>query len=252
MASIEQNRTNWDDPSSWERDGDNWSDTWGSTRMLWFGTVLPRIASWLPAGRLLEIACGHGRITEFLLDDCEHYTGIDLAPSCIEHCRQRFAGRSSAEFHETDGKTIPGVEDESVDFALSWDSLVHADIEAMTGYVEQLARKLRPGGAAFLHHSNLAEFCDESGKPTVDNPHWRDATTSARAVRELCSANGLLCRSQELVQWNTTVHTDSFTVLSRPETGATSECETTVVAHPDMGAEIAHFRTLDRLYRVER
>jgi hypothetical protein len=46
----------------------------------------------------------------------------------------------------------------SVDFAFSFDSLVHAEADVIQAYVEQLASILRPGGAAFIHHSNLGQY----------------------------------------------------------------------------------------------
>jgi hypothetical protein len=47
------------------------------------------------------------------------------------------------------------IENGSIDFAFSFDSLVHAESDVMSSYAHELARVLKPGGVAFLHHSNL-------------------------------------------------------------------------------------------------
>ena len=246
MPSIDHNRSNWDDPRNWLRDGEEWSESWGSTASMWFGSILPRIAPLLPAGHLLEIACGHGRVTEYLLRHATKYTGIDLAPSCVDICRRRFAASEHAAFHVTDGRSLDAVADGSVDVVFSWDSLVHAERDAVLGYVEALARKLRPGGSAFLHHSNLGAFVDAEGKPVVPNPHWRATSVSAELVRTHALQHGLHAAAQELVQWGVGYENDCFTVLRRaPADGQPAR----IVRHPDFATELQHFRQLDQLYR---
>lgn len=219
MPSIEANLASWN--RDWGHDGSDWSSAWGSTAAMWRGSVLARIAPFVPTGALLEIAPGRGRLTEHLLPLCTSYVGIDLAPACVAACRERFADVGHARFAPTDGKTLPGVDDASVDFAFSWDSLVHAAKDVLRAYVGELARVLRPGASAFVHHSNLAAFVDgDTGKLTVENPHWRDPTVSAELVRQACREHGLSCHVQELVQWGVPYHNDCFTLLQRPTDGA--------------------------------
>lgn len=247
MPTIRTNLTNWDDPSNWPDHGEGWSQSWGSSASMWHGSILPRIAPFLPAKRLVEIACGHGRVTHFLLQHCEEFVGLDLSPSCVAHCEERFSGVPNARFATTDGCSIDAVE--GAEFVFSWDSLVHADAEALGGYVRSLARVLAPGGAAFLHHSNLGAFVDESGSLTVENQHWRDPGVSAASIRDVAAQHGLRCCSQELVQWGGSVYNDCFSLLRRAESDGDQRAETKVFEHPDMGSEMNHFRQLDALYR---
>ena len=160
MPSIDANRNSWD--KAWGHDGDEWSQSWGSTESMWRGSIMPRIGRFLPAHSVLEIAPGRGRISEYLLPQCQQYVGVDLAAACVEACKTRFADVAHARFATTDGLTLTGVDDASVDFAFTWDSLVHADAEVLRSYLSELARVLRPGGAAFVHHSNLLAFVDEA------------------------------------------------------------------------------------------
>lgn len=248
MPTIAENLANWNDPSRWSDDGNEWSHAWGGTPTMWFGSILPRIAANLPAGCVLEIACGHGRVTEFLLAHCQRYVGVDLAPNCVALCAQRFADVRSASFVVTDGRTLAGVGDGEVDFAFSWDSLVHAEQEAVEGYVRELARVLRPGGTAFLHHSNLAEQVGADGRLQVENPHWRASTVSAARVRTWARQHGLHCLAQELLQWGSPVWNDCFTLLRRPSPGAVA-VEPRIFQHPGFATELDFFRQLDATWR---
>ncbi len=254
MASFDENRSRWNKAESWGRAGDNWSDPWGSTTAMWHSSILPRIAAWLPAATILELAPGHGRVTQFLLNHCDRYIGVDLAEACVEACQQRFAERSNATFHVSDGMSLPMIEDATdengIDFAFSWDSLVHANPAALEGYLRALGTRLRPGAVAFLHHSNLGAFRGEDGELTVvDEADWRDQMTSAEAVRGFAKAAGLQCRSQELVQWSNEHHGDCFTVVRRPAAGESADdVQPVVYESPFMRQEISYCRILNELY----
>jgi SAM-dependent methyltransferase len=242
MPSREENVANWS-AHDWSLRGDDWSVGWGSTPMLWYGTILPRIHFLLPARHLLEIAPGYGRVTAFLLEHARRYTGVDITPRCVEACRERFGSRAEVEFHLNDGASLDVVADDSVDVALSWDSLVHADPEVLQAYVASLARKLVPGGRAFLHHSNLGAVIAEHGK--VPNPHWRDERMSAELMRRFCAEAGLALDGQQLVGWGTEAHNDCFSWLRRPRAGE-EPVAGEVLVHPAFGSEVAHCGWLHR------
>lgn len=249
MPSIDQNRSNWDNPGNWVRDGEEWSQSWSSTQSMWLTTIQSRIGALLPTDHLLEIACGHGRVTSWLLPNCRRYTGIDLAPSCVAICRERFATSAHATFHENDGRTLPKVADSSVDFAFSWDSLVHAESDAILGYLSELGRVLKPGGRAFLHHSNLGAFVVD-GKVTIPNDHWRATSVDARLVREAAARHGLHAEAQELVQWGARETNDCFSLLRRPLPREVL-AETRISKHPDLSAEMFLARHLGWTWRNE-
>jgi cyclopropane fatty-acyl-phospholipid synthase-like methyltransferase len=116
------------------------------------GHALPRLHEFLPTGTLLEIAPGHGRWTDYLLDHCDRLIGVDLAEKCVEACRRRFADRPHATFHKNDGRSLGMVGDGEIDFAMSFDSLVHCEADVVESYVRELARTLSEHGAAFIHH----------------------------------------------------------------------------------------------------
>jgi SAM-dependent methyltransferase len=158
VPSIEENLDKWNDAYDWSLSEDQWSAWWGGTAPQWYGSIYPRLRPFLPASSILEIAPGFGRWTQFLLQHCETYIGVDLAPKCADACSERFASRAGASFHSNDGHSLPMVPDDSVDLAFSFDSLVHVDADVLRGYLAELARCLSSDGVAFLHHSNYGMY----------------------------------------------------------------------------------------------
>lgn len=202
MPTIRENRAKWN-RYDWDAGrGDEWSYRWGGPDFTFWGTVFPRIMCFLPAARALEIAPGHGRITQFLHRFCDRLVLVDLVPRCIDGCRARFADFDHIEYHVNDGRSLAMIDDHSLDFAISFDSLVHADDDVIEAYVRQLASKLTADGVAFLHHSNLKPFSDpNTGVPTIENSHWRSPKVGAIEVKAWADDAGLACVGQELINW---------------------------------------------------
>lgn len=250
MPSIEENR-GWARAESWERHGEEWSSGWGSTALFWQGTMLPRIVRFLPADHILEIACGHGRCTAMLLNHCMSLTGVDLVPECAEYCRSRFAHDPRARFFANDGMHLPMVESATIDFAFSWDSLVHCERDVMASYVLELARVLRPGAHAFLHHSNLGAFADPvTGENPVKRQHWRARSVSAEHVQQLARDAGLHCLAQELIPWDREERamTDAFTLLRRPADARDPAPPLRTTSHAGFGVEIDNLFRIGKIY----
>jgi len=246
MATLTENKQFWGLDYEWPEAGDEWSELWGSPQAQWSGSLFPRVFPFL-RGRILEIAPGHGRWTQFLAAHCDSLVGVDLAPECAEYCARRFGGRCGFEFHANDGLTFPMVETASIDFAFSFDSLVHAEADVMLSYVQELARVLKPGAAAFVHHSNLGgirrSVWDKvkrriSGLPY--HQHWRAASMSAAQMREFATRSGMSCLQQELVPWGT-----GWPLLI--------DCLTTLVNRPGVScAAIRNRRFMEEAAAVKR
>jgi SAM-dependent methyltransferase len=247
MPSLLENNANWT-TYDWDRRGEEWSSHWGSSETIWFGTLLPRLHEHLPARRLLEIAPGFGRMTQYLVKWCSDYTGIDLTPKCVAHCLVRFDHESHARFAVNDGLTLDAVEDGSIDFVFSWDSLVHAERDVLQAYLAELGRKLAPGGAGFIHHSNMGEYQGPDGTLSVPNPHWRGSTMTAALFRQYCVSAGLRCITQELVSWDQeSVLNDCFSYFTRD--ASPSDAPTRIVERPDFfRTEVQRLREVQSLY----
>ncbi|MBP7828536.1 MAG: class I SAM-dependent methyltransferase [Kiritimatiellae bacterium] len=259
---VDENKRAWDGKYHWKDGGEEWSAPWGGVSMQWFGAILPRIRAHVPAPCILEIACGYGRFTQYLKDLCERLVAVDLSGQCIEACRKRFEHCSNVECHVTDGRSLGMVADRSVDFVFSYDSLVHADEGVMASYVRELARILTDEGAAFIHHSNLAEYeplyariwkvpklpgllaCLGLPEKTL---HWRDKTVDAGKVARMAEENGLTAVSQEIVPWHTRrLLIDCFTILVRK--GSRRDAPPRVVRNRRFEAETRALRGLSALY----
>jgi SAM-dependent methyltransferase len=214
---IERAHNNyWDSDYSWERGGEEWSDDWGDSRHQWSTTIFPRISGHFPVHTIVEIAPGYGRWSEYLLEHCREIFLVDLSPKCIEACKKRFSGKPSVHSYCNDGTTLPMLDSDSTDFVFSFDSLVHADIHTISSYLREIRRILKEGGAAFLHHSNLAD-CKPSAGGKIKT-HQRDASVSAQAVRNIVrDARGVHLVSQELIPWGheNKYLTDCFTIIEK-------------------------------------
>jgi ubiquinone/menaquinone biosynthesis C-methylase UbiE len=78
---------------------------------------------------------------------------VDLNPECIDACQRRFAAADNVTYDVNDGASLP-TDDNSVDFVWSFDSFVHIDPVHVFAYLGEIARVLRPGGYAVLHHAD--------------------------------------------------------------------------------------------------
>lgn len=260
MPSVDENLSNWSSQWEWSQQGDEWSAWWGGTDALWHGALLPRLHAMLPAPRILELAPGYGRWTQYLKDVCGELVIVDLTPECIEHCRTRFESSSNITYHVNDGRSLSMVEDGTIDFVFSFDSLVHAGPDVIEGYLEQLATKLTPTGVGFVHHSNAGSlrWLSRLTRRVPDRVvgrlmrsgvlmnliAWRDEGMTAALFRDQCARAGLKCVGQELISWEFGLYTiDCLSVFTLP--GSPWDRPIREVTNPLF---IAEARRMARLY----
>lgn len=246
VALVSQNVSMWNQSYDWSRRGDEWSDAWGGVSHQWWTTLFPRLQGYLPAARILEIAPGYGRWTHFLKDLCDELVIVDIAESAIEYCRERFENEPHISAHVNDGRSLAMVADESINLAFSFDSLVHAEVDVLRPYLDELARILTADGVAFLHHSNIGALDPETYD--LHDIHWRATTVGAPLVEHLASSIDLSCISQEMVAWgNESLLNDCFSVITRA--GSCWDRENVVVENLDFTrVEIAIARRLATQY----
>ena len=264
MQSTTWNRRIWNEKYDWSESGNEWSGKWGTPEKQWYGSILPRIAEYLPTGRCLEIAPGFGRWTQFLLELSDEVIAVDLIPCCVEACQQRFADNDRFEVFVNDGKSLEMVPDHSIDFVFSFDSLVHAESDVLDAYLRQLKRKLTPQGVGFFHHSNIGSYASRFWHrkvPVVRSimkrvlPRSETATcnrafsVTAERFRELTSNAGLHCVSQELVNWSLPLLIDCLSVFTADASAATEPCKLT--RNPQFMAESQRIRDECQLDELE-
>jgi ubiquinone/menaquinone biosynthesis C-methylase UbiE len=265
MVSVNDNKTWWDEHYDWRELGDEWSRPWGDATTQWYGSILPRIHRFLPAGRILEIGSGFGRWTQFLKDRCDQLTALDLAENCVAACKERFSDATNIAYIVNDGSSLGAIPDSSIDFVFSFDSLVHADSSTLEAYLAQLARILTAEGAAFIHHSNLAAYPASFRRlartrrvesvlrrvGAIEYLHIRDPSVSAEHVAAYVAPLGLQCIAQEITTWLTRrTWIDCMSTIV-PADGPHAR-ENRVLRNSRFRSEAAYLQSLSTLYGQER
>jgi len=161
------------------------------------------------------------------------------------------------------------VPDRSVDFAFSFDSLVHVEAEVLESYVVELSPTLAQAGVAFIHHSNLGAWARQVARGrrveelapalrdrlhgwleprgmSTRNLHRRAESVTGRLVQESCGKVGLRCVTQEYVNWGGPLLNDCFSVLT--PAGSPWEDELRELENRQFMVEVAHIAAQEKLY----
>ena len=147
---------------------------------------------------VLELACGHGRNTDFLRRYASSIDLVDVNEHCVEACRKRFGSElenCKFRYHLTAGNGLPMIPSASITFGYSWDSMVHFDKLVVRDYVVEFARILKPGGTAFLHHSNYGAIAPDSDWA---KNHGNRSDMTAALMQQYAEDAGLELKFQRL------------------------------------------------------
>jgi ubiquinone/menaquinone biosynthesis C-methylase UbiE len=160
-------------------------------------------------GVVIDLACGHGKQSQFIVDQCEKLYLVDINRENLDACKERFAGCANIEYVLTRGFDLPMIDTQSVDSIFCYDSMVHFPQEVVAAYISETKRVLKKGGRGLFHHSNLAEPPSASyGR----NPHARN-----RMSREMFCAMaeqaGLTVLKTETFAWANVADLDCMTFV---------------------------------------
>lgn len=99
-----------------------------------------------PLGPVLDVGCGPGTVTAYLVERGVEATGVDLSPRMIEHARRRYphCGFSVGSATELD------LADGSWGGILGWWSLFNLPRDVLPGVLQTMARALVPGGRLMI------------------------------------------------------------------------------------------------------
>ena len=210
--TMSENRSLWND-WDWSQLGEEWtehaSDFRGLDPEAWKQDVLQRFlhAHAPKEGVFLEIGPGAGRWTEHLLGLASRLYLADISPRCLDLCRDRFGDDAALSCHLVETGRLPFLADASIDFVWSYDVFVHVNPLDTDTYLGELARVLRPGGRAVLHHADRYTSRAERRAGFRSN-------LSRAFVSELCRRRGLRVLEQDLEHAHKSG--DCITVLERP------------------------------------
>jgi ubiquinone/menaquinone biosynthesis C-methylase UbiE len=135
---------------------------------------------------VLEIGPGGGRWSVVLAPRSERLILVDVAQRPLELVRERLADAGNVEFVLTDGSALVGVSDASVDAVWSFDVFVHIAPGDQAGYVAEIARVLKPGGVAAIHHA------DGRNRGIAPSRHGWRAPMTAQLFAALARDRGLV------------------------------------------------------------
>ena len=262
MPTIQENLSQWNNNYDWSQQGEEWSVWWGGSDMQWYGAILPRLHRFVPTETILEIAPGFGRWTQFLKDLCRNLILVDLSEKCIQACKNRFSPSSHITYYLNDGKSLEMISNNSIDCIFSFDSLVHADAEAIKTYLNQMSKKLKKNGIGFLHHSNIGAYSRylrlvnklPRGKSLLQrlklldtDAMGRDYSMTAYKFERYAYEAGLQCISQELINWGCNrILTDCISIFTRKDSDWARPNK--IVRNKNFMKEVKTISKLSKLY----
>lgn len=127
------------------------------------------IRSWVPEGDVLELACGTGLWTEWLLASAATVTAVDGAPEMLEIARARVGPEAPVRFVEADlFAWRPDRRYDAVWFGF-WIS--HVPAERFEPFWSMVADALAPGGQVFFfddNHRSSEELVEGPASPIVE------------------------------------------------------------------------------------
>lgn len=159
--NIEEQRY-WNNDSAWIEDGHEWSKHFGSTEKLWNQYIFDDLKEFRNK-KILEIAPGHGRMTQFLSVLASELSVIDLNNNCIEATRKKL-GNHVHKYIVNDGISLTEIQDSSQHLVFSFDSFVHMHANVVENYIKEISRVLYIGGSGYIHHSWFSGGMEESFK----------------------------------------------------------------------------------------
>lgn len=196
-----ENREQWS-AYDWSTGGEEWGPPEGR-RALIEDHLKPRLQD---SGVIVEIGPGGGRWSAELLPFAERLILVDVTQEAVEICRRRFRDALHVEVVQTDGASLPGVASGSVSVVWSMEAFVHMAPVDVAAYLREIARVLKPGAFALIHHAGRWQ---RSG--------WRAPMTS-KLFRALATERNLEVEAQ-FDRWGNgfNVHAshDVITVLRR-------------------------------------
>ncbi|HEX8375069.1 MAG TPA: class I SAM-dependent methyltransferase [Geminicoccaceae bacterium] len=181
----------------------------------WASIILPFLqveATGIDLSVTMDLAAGRGRNAARLLPMAGRLHIVDIHASNVALCRARFGDDPRIAYQPTDGCTLP-VADAALSLLFCFDAMVHFDSDVVRAYLREARRALRPGGHAFLHHSN---DMSGAGGDFRQHPHWRN-TMSLRLMRHYAVKEGLQVVRQAPLDWaHDGCDIDGLTLLRAP------------------------------------
>jgi ubiquinone/menaquinone biosynthesis C-methylase UbiE len=109
--------------------------------------------------KVLEIGAGGGRITSKSAVMFKEIYATDISSKMLKECR-RSVPNSNVSFHKTDGFTLDGFNDNSIDLVYSHDVFVHFSSLQLYPYFLEIKRILKQDGIGIISFYNFIRHFD--------------------------------------------------------------------------------------------
>jgi ubiquinone/menaquinone biosynthesis C-methylase UbiE len=162
--NIDEQRI-WNNEYMWTNSGHEWSKSFGNTENLWNKHIFDDIKEFR-GKKIVEIAPGYGRITQFLSILASELLIVDLNENCIAKTKEKL-GHHVLGYFVNNGNDLSKIRDNSQDLVFSFDSFVHIHQNVTFEYLKEIFRVLKPGGKGYIHHSHIYGATDYSTKNTA-------------------------------------------------------------------------------------
>ena len=114
----------------------------------------------LPADRVLDVACGSGLGVDLLAGERTHVTGIDISEEALATARAR--GEAGVSVCRADATKLP-LKSASMDVIASFETVEHIDEDA--AFISELRRVIRDDGVLLLSTPNALHTKPVAGVP---------------------------------------------------------------------------------------
>jgi len=141
-----------------------------------------------PGASGLDVGCGTGWTTLFLVESGYEAVGVDLSEESLAIARERARRwQVGAEFVQGDFDTFDI--GRQFDFALSFDALHHSNRPAM--FVERVGVHLRPGGWAIFGEPSWLHYISPDARRATREKGWVENGVPVSRLRRCCRDAGM-------------------------------------------------------------
>jgi ubiquinone/menaquinone biosynthesis C-methylase UbiE len=211
FKNIDEQRL-WNNEEMWSDGGHEWSKSFGTTENLWNNYIFDDIKEYR-GKKILEIAPGYGRMTQFLSILASELLVVDLNENCIKKTKEKL-GHHVLGYFVNNGNDLPHIKDNSQDLVFSFDSFVHIHKNVIDDYIGEIYRVLKPGGKSYIHHSWLMggqdnSFLNFAGRASMTP----DVFKSLVEKHNMKVVEQKTIKFEPLGEWD---GTDSITIFEKP------------------------------------
>jgi SAM-dependent methyltransferase len=163
-------------------------DVWTPLQFIRDHYVLPFVD---PAHTALEIGCGGGRWTRYLLRFRTVYA-VDYHAELLTEFRRTFDRYPRVRPIKNNGADFPGVAPHSVDYILSFGCFGHLNQTLIDEYLESIRTILKPGGNAVIHYSDKTKAMAQAPGFSDNTPDQMRALVLRHGFRIVAEDTGTM------------------------------------------------------------